>query len=422
MSSPHRFKVTPPQCLIAIALVASLCTIDCGGFFKRSRKAENTEPEYPSATGKIQTEATPAIREGNSDNTIESGSGSSSDQKAPPHPDIALSANAYRRAKAAFDHGSYQEAAERFDAFIKDYPGMPGFQDAHAYLGSSWFQLGRYEQALPLLRRTLERPSSKEQEANVLLMLAQSLLFLKQNDEALVATFELMPDKDLEQKLGISSRISHRKGDTPIAPMADRIRAYLLRAQVFAALNRKEDAAEALKKGKRLLEDATDYGISRTAAKKLKGEFAWRELEIVNIKCSQIAAPEKMSEDEFLAYSKNYYDCAEQAKQLICEAGNSKNQDAFRLSKIPYKALVKYPLFLKEHLPPPARKLKDKEAATYYENEMKDLIEKTVRSKTHEFQNIEDCDLFDIFSDSNASLPPQRSRKAPYGHLRTKNS
>lgn len=369
---------TQSNLLLILIAVALLSCSSCANPFRRSTKAENIEHD-----------------------PLEKGESSSS---KPSHlsdsDEFSASNTALEHAKAVYNEGNYSEAAKRFQDFLSRYPAMPGSDDAQFYLASSYFHEAQYSEAIPVINQCLERKRGKltyERQGSLLTILAESLYSLNRYDEALIATFELLPNKDLEKRLGAEEKIRVRQGAAPAALVKDQIRGALLRAQIFTALHQQDDATHSIKQGWQLLEDSIDYGIPKSDANTLKGEFRWRELEVLKTRCESIAVPEKMSESEFNSYSEQYYECAAGGKTLLCAIQKSGNAKAYSQAMQTYKALTLYPLRIRDYLPAPARALKGQESHTYYEAEMKELIESTVKNKSIEFKNISECGLTNLF-------------------------
>lgn len=383
MKSPQKSPAERPRAgrrhAIGALSLAAACALGGCSLFQRDRNAPNQErpvAEQDAAIDDANPRASARVR---------------LDERT------LLAQRVFERGVAAHGKGDYEAASKIFTGFIEDYPGAAGFEDAHMLLGESLFHLGRYAEAEGPLKRVVENSIDREIRTRALLMLAESLHMLKRDDEALATTFQVVPDKDLQARLALPPHAARRQAKDPKAPLADQVRAYLLQASILGALDDHKNGDAVFSKGKRLLSQATGYGISKTEARTLRGELGWREMGILGRQCSEKTHIEKGSEEAIAGALQGFYRCIEPAKGLLCDIARDAPAPLLQRAKEAYKALVRKPLELKNALPMADSPFKDEDTKARYEEELRNHIDRTVEEKTADFRNLDECGLPGIF-------------------------
>lgn len=322
-----------------------------------------------------------------------------------PNPKIAEADKLFHKAQREQDEAAFQAASELWQEYLERHVGMPGYARARYNNAFCLFSLGKAKEALEPLNSLIEDSQDGKLVNDARVLLAESLLHMERAAEALATTFEVLPESERELGAGIKRRRDAVGVDPRKTPpsYAQKIRLFTIRGRIFASLKRPDAARIALEKAQTLLIAAKKDQLSRYDLQFLSANYAWRKLEVIALSCSQtVTIPETLSEREFLAYAHAYYDCVQPAQKLYCTVLASENEQVRSQSFKTYKELALAPLRIRDQLPPPARGFKargvsPKDQRSFYESEMKALIEKTVDECSRDFKNIKSCGAFDLF-------------------------
>ncbi len=317
-----------------------------------------------------------------------------------PNPKLEKADWLFNQAQREQSGGALAKAAELWKQFLDQNLGLPGYNTAVYSYGYCLYYLGRAQEALdPLKNMILETQDSKLiNDARILL--AESLLQVGENEEALATTFDVLPNLAAEQSAGLE-RSADAVGvadQAAVTSLTQKIRLYTIRGRIFASLKKEAQAHAALEHAKQLLLHSKKGQISPEDMRFLSGNYAWRQLEVQALTCQQsVVVPDRLSEAEFLAYADAYYGCASPARHLYCTVLAARNEQVRSQAQSTYRGLIEAPLEIRNHLPPPAREIRKKEQRSHYESEMKALIEKTVSDRAKEFKDLPSCHAHDVF-------------------------
>lgn len=295
------------------------------------------------------------------------------------------------------DDGAYQHASELWRQYLAQ--GFERTDEAGYFLAQDLFFLGRPSEARETLEKLIQQTKNPEWLINARIMLAECLLGSGEHNEALALTFEILPDTNAEKRAGIvraEDAIGRVKALEPT--LAQKVRTLTMRGRILGSLRDQAGARETLVSARNLIHESEKSVLSQEDKTNLTGQLAWREIETLNIDCrNKFPTPKRLSEAEFLAYVDKYYRCADHARPLYCDVLATHDEQIRSQAVLVYRAMVEAPLELGAHLPPPSRQIRKQEQRARYENEMKALIEKTVRARTQDFKNLEFCGARDVF-------------------------
>lgn len=397
-------------------IIATIVALTPGcAIFQRSDKATHVESESETQ-GESQIQDTSSELNFNDDQTNTNTSPSidiaPAPQRVQARPKAAVSIRStpvskiseadklFQQAQKSQDEGAFLEASELWQAFVVKYTGMPGHERAKYNLAFCLFSLGRPEDATEPLKSLIESSRDGKLTNDGRLLLAESFVALGKGDEALALTFDVLPDRDREESVGLK-RQSGALGIDPLhtpPSYAQKIRLLTIRGRIYAMLRKPELAFRALDQAQMFLVHGKKHQLSPYDLKFLSANYAWRKLETTALSCQQLnPLPTKLSEKEFLAYADSYYGCAAPAQKLYCTVLASRNEQIRSQAIKTYKGLALSPLEIREHLPPASRELKTDEQRSFYEREMKALIEKTVDEHAKDFKNLDSCNARNVF-------------------------
>jgi tetratricopeptide (TPR) repeat protein len=306
------------------------------------------------------------------------------------NPKIEAAETHYTKAMTALEQGAYVESMRLWRDYIDHFPSMTGFEQAYYYEALSLYHLGRYSEGVKPLRTLLQTTKNTTLEIEAHLLLIEIWIREGNLNYALAASYEILQDAPAEKRSGLL-----RIKSAPSLTAAQKVQFLTLRGTIYSKMKQLKLAEKTLLDAKILL-DASQ--IEKEEAKRLGGWWAWRKLQVLETKClAEHPLPKSMSEKEFLLFSEKYYVCAEPAQELFCAVIESKDEQIRSQSLGAYKTLARYPLRLTNPLPKPARKLKKKEQKKFYEREMRELIEKTVRDNEKSYRTIDRCRANDVF-------------------------
>lgn len=384
--SPLSRRVLLPA-LCGTSLLGSItgCSV-----FHRSHDATNVEHE---ASEREDSETTQTIKE------LDTTPPPQKTQGAAQAHQLNEAGALFKQASREQEEGAFLKASELWKKFLELYTGLPGYNRATYNYGVSLFTLGRAADAIPFLKSLIQEQNDPVISNDARILLAESLMQTQSLEEALAVTFEVLPNNASERDAGIYRDTDAIGVAAHGAPgLTQKIRLYTIRGRIYAALGNDQAAHAALERAKLLLMHAPQGAISSKEFQFLSSNYAWRQIEVLARACQRRAAlPVRLSEDEFLAYADTYYSCAQPAQQLYCTVLAARNEQVRVQAQKTYRALVEEPLRLRDNLPPPARTIKKPEQRSYYEHEMKSLIEKTVDERSKEFRDIDACNAKSVF-------------------------
>lgn len=373
MKLPYNYKYTKTSHLFAlhIALIGflTLPITSCS-----SVKHQETEPSATLSTPNTTSSPAPITRQELAERAL------------------ALGENAHNESK-------YADATSLLQGYLTDYPDAPLAQRdrAESLLAQALVASGQCEKAIPHLKRTIqnEDPTSRNLAVN-LLLLADCYEKTGRIDEALAATHEVVPDPAILAKLALPPEELNRKFRKVKAPLDVQVSALLRRARLLASKQDLQGSKATLAKATRLLRTSRGYGITRDRARELSGELALREIEILRHECLvKNPLPTHGDEDLVIKHLDGYYSCAEQGRILLCDVYRL-SADLMNDARRVYRHLVMAPGVLAQNLPSPSRSFKNDGSRTFYENELKDLVNRRVQEKINDFSSIQECGLTGI--------------------------
>ncbi len=391
----HSVKATKRSFTLTTVTLLTLTFAGCG-IMQRNPRAQNVEPAAGEAKpgNYSQGDGTQAVYGGAiaAVEQVLQGKNSPSSQEQ-----LYLERASFDRAKALYDVSKFPEAAAGFQSFIRDYPAARRTEDAYRLLGVSLYRAGRPADAAPHLKRAAENATSSQAQAEALLTLGECQGAAGNWDEALASTFQIIPDAQLAARLALSPAESNRRKQRVSAPLEFQVKAYMLRAQALAALGKPRESDEALGRGKRLLLDASGFGINKAMARQLSAELGYRELGLLDTRCGPRLSFEKTTEETVLGALDGFYSCIALAPTLLCDTAHGSGAPLLEGAKARYRNLALKPLSLKDHLPPPGRSFREPSMADHFESEIKQLIDAQVTLRADSLRNVEECGLSAIF-------------------------
>ncbi len=300
----------------------------------------------------------------------------------------------FEAAVLSMKQAAFSEAAAKWKAYLDRYAGLPHYEQAGLFYAETLFHLSRNDEAIAVLQPLLESPKEDGLFVDGRLLYAELLLRKGRFDEAVAATFDVIADPKAERAAGVSRKTRRRK-TTPV----QEVKLYTLRGRIFAELAREDEAVRALAAARKRLKKISGEGAGTDEKTRLTAHVAWRQIETLSAICrNRVHRPERLSEKEFLEYADGYYACTEPARKFLCEILDRRAQDGeIRAQAVDaYRAMVRYPLALRDPLPDPARGVKTAQKERY-EKEMRGLIESTVETRAKSYRNLESCNAFDVF-------------------------
>lgn len=172
------------------------------------------------------------------------------------------------QAKKSFTESRYHDAARLFQRFVDRHPAMPGYLDAHLYLGLTRIRLNQPGRAIEPLRYYVDATQSSTEGYRARLSLGKAYLGDQKFEEALVTTFEVLKKASL--------------------PLPIHLEALLLRTMAQMKLGQPQNAKKTL---------SSFY--SRSASQKnndLKSHAKSLEIQLKTQECSLY--PTRLAKDE----------------------------------------------------------------------------------------------------------------------------
>lgn len=295
-------------------------------------------------------------------------------------------AEVFSNAILEMKQASYTSALHTWDQYLTEFSGLAQMEEAQIYRAKCLFYLSKFDAVIEALHPLLESPKNSEIYIDGRLLYAEAMLMKKSYEEAVAITFDLLPNRRLEKKLGI------RRTQKPIIiTKTQELKVLTLRGRIFGEMNRQDEAVYALRDSRKILKGIKEEKNKYTSI------VAWRQLETLSALCrNKIQIESTVSESEFLEYSKKYYHCIEPGRVFYCEVLGYEDPFIRDPALRSYKEMVLYPKIKMEPLPLPARSVKPEYKANY-EREMKELIEKTVNEESRSYRNLENCNAHNIF-------------------------
>lgn len=382
-----------PMQRISFMLIFALLPLQGCGLFQRSEQATNAEQEPPAQPVNLPNTA-PAPQ------TIEGATKPNGANPHAPNPIVAEAQTLFQQAQKAQNDAAFGEAAELWRKFLDHDTGMPGFEAARYNFSFCLFSLGQQTEAIDMLKNLLEETHDGKTANDARILLAEGWLAAGKFEDALATTYDVLPNPTREAQAGLYRHGNAVGIDPTQAPATypQKIRLLTIRGRIFAALQRPDEAKVALDQARQLLLHASKGEVSPQELQFLSANYAWRKLEVTGLSCQQSSpVPERLSEREFLDYADAYYGCLRPTRSFYCTVLATQNEQVRSQALTAYKRLVLAPLAIKDHLPPPARKVKTEAQRGRYESELKALIEKTVEDHAAEFKQIDSCHAHDVF-------------------------
>ncbi|MBI3542283.1 MAG: CDC27 family protein, partial [Deltaproteobacteria bacterium] len=376
------------RCLLTLGAAAALALAPGCGLLQRSERAQNVEEENPPpplvASSRARTAPEPprvASSESSDDDGAETPSRIDWDTFTDPsrrgtepapqtvaarpkpgaagregaNPTLKAASELFERAAAEQEAGAFQKASELWHRFLDQYVGLPEYEQASYNSAFCLFSLGRADEAVEPLKHVILTSNDAALTNDARILLAESLIQGKKNDEALATTYDVLPNRAAEDAAGIERNTNAvgTGGSATEPSLAQKIRLYTIRGRIFAAFGRDEEAHSALEKAKLLLLHSKKGQLSQKDMRFLSANYAWRQLEVQALTCKQrVTVPQRLSEAEFLAYADAYYGCAEPARHIYCTVIASASEQVKGQAQSTYRNLVEGPLELRDHLPP----------------------------------------------------------------------
>lgn len=281
---------------------------------------------------------------------------------------------------------SYSAALKSWNQYLLEYSGLPQMEDAQIYRAKCLFYLSKFTEVIDSLRPLLESTTNDEIFVDGRLLYAEANLMKGSFEEALAITYDLLPSKKSEKKLGIQ-----RKSKNIVITRTQELKILTLRGRIFGEMNNQTESVFALRDARKILKGLKEGRSKYTSI------VAWRQIETLSALCrNKVELPKKVSENEFLEYVKNYYHCIEPGRVFYCEVLGYEDPFIREPAQRAYREMVLYPKTKMEPLPVPARNVKQEYKATY-DKEMKELVEKSVSEESTSYRNIEKCNAHDVF-------------------------
>lgn len=316
------------------------------------------------------------------------------------NPKVDAAEKLFEQAMRAQSEAAFMEALEHWKLFLARHTGMPGFEQAKYNYALTLIHLGRLSEAEEPLRGIIQTTNDPSLAIDARAVLAEAYLKTGKFDEALALTFDVLPDRKIERRMGIKRSATAAgvsvTGGKPT--LLQRIKLFILRGRLFGSLGNHAQANRALLQAQKLLDGPAKDQLSQKERKLLSGTWSWRKIEVLDQICNhEVKVPDTLSEAEFLAYADAYYSCIAPARQLYCSVLEANDNQIEAQALQAYRRSVQRPLEISDRLPPPARDVRKKEQRGYYESEMKALISKTVEERSKAFRDIEACKALDVF-------------------------
>ncbi len=301
----------------------------------------------------------------------------------------------YMRAQRYMQLAVYNEAARLWKEYIDRYFGMQQYAEAQFHYARALFQLSRLDEATAILKPLIETPSNPAIFIHGRLLLAEILIKQLQYDQAIAATYDLLPEIRLEKKNGVMrSAVPVKLEDE------EKVKVLTLRGRVFGEIKKENDAVLALAQARKILKSMRFSGTIEFQKEQkdiLTAHVAFRQIETLSAICkNKVYKPNRMSENEFIKYAQDYYDCAKPTQSFMCEVLQVQDDQVRNQAVLAYREMADFPTTFKENLPPPARRVKPAQAE-FYKSEMKGLIDNTVQKFSYDFRNIKKCDIYDVY-------------------------
>ncbi len=301
----------------------------------------------------------------------------------------------FNRAYRYMQLAAYTEAAKLWREYNETYFGMKQSTDAQFYYAKALFYLSRYDEAAEVLKPLLEYANNHYLFINGRLLFAEIQIKQLKYDQAIAATYDLMPETALEKKSGII-----RASSPVILDDEEKIKILTMRGRIFAELKKENNATETLMQARKILKTIRFAGTEAFQKEQkdiLTAHVAYRQIETVTAICkNKVYKPNKMSEAEFIQYAQDYYDCTKPTQSFMCEVLQVQDNQVRNSAILAYKDMAEFPIHFKNDLPNPARALKTKQKE-FYKSEMTNLIDSTVQKFSKDFRNIRKCDVYDLF-------------------------
>jgi hypothetical protein len=294
--------------------------------------------------------------------------------------------NLYDEAQEAIKSNNLDKAYLLLLKFITDNPLDEKIEFAKYDLARTCYYLGRDEEANFYLKNLIEESKNQNLIFYAQMLRADLLMHKKDYTMVVALTYDLLPSENLR-------KFTKRKSISFNLSPTQKVETLILRATALAELMKEEAAEKAILDAQKIV----DEEVSSEEKLKLKSKIAIKKMQTKVALCRKnIMTLEKMSEQEFIEASNDYYTCIQDIKKFWCELKESGSPALLEEGKTFYKAIVELPLFLVSNLPIPAREVKAHQRV-FYEKEMKDFIQKTVTEVSKDFANISECQAYGIF-------------------------
>ncbi len=333
-----------------------------------------------------------------------------------PQKNVGSEKDVQRRFAEAYEttlRQEFQLAYNLWTEFLTGSDSNAALDVAQYNLGLVCLFLGKPSEAVSSLRQILDRNSELNEltafQQEVRLLYADALIEEGRAEQALAATYDILPSLNTETKFGVV-RNKAAVGSTYQLPGFRRAKAYLIRARAFSSLDQTEDALRTLAMARSHLETLPKKNSDRARLEALTYKT---ELDVIFQACTR-SFPHLTSADDLalIRFLSDYQTCTVYAPDRACKIARMSDRltgaDRFALTDAQdrYLQIVNHAFAGFDPLPPPTNSKLTESQKKFFEAEFTELLTRKEKEHWEKYSKSQGCKHMNL-------LPPFRSRFKP---------